>query len=125
MLDRRDRLGDIAACVLLAVSLASSGVGLVIALGLVVDVLWGRRRWRDSWILAVPLVLYGAWWLSYQHTNRLSPIRLVPRFAANEAAAAFVALFGVNPPRSSGSPFPTGGLRSVLRHIPCVASGLL
>jgi hypothetical protein len=42
-LDRRDRAGDVAAALLLALSLASSGVGIPVALGVIVGVL-GRRR---------------------------------------------------------------------------------
>src|SRR5688500_2589794 len=59
MLDRQDRLGDVGACVLLVVSLGSSGVGAAVALGLVVEIWRGRRRLRDAWIVAVPIGLYA------------------------------------------------------------------
>src|SRR5438045_469852 len=65
-LDRRDRAGDVAASLLLALSLASSGVGIPVALGVIVDVLGRRGRSRELWILAAPLILYGIWWLAYQ-----------------------------------------------------------
>ena len=41
-LDRRDRKGDIAACVLLVICVSSSGPGVAIAAGLIVEVLRGR-----------------------------------------------------------------------------------
>jgi hypothetical protein len=108
LLDRDDRVGDLAACVLLALSLASSGIGVPVALGLLVDVLWGRRRLGDTWIIAVPLALYGLWWLIYQDSNWVSAARAqgieqpvltgilrAPGFAADSAAAAISALAGL------------------------------
>ena len=48
-LDRGDRRGEAAACALVALSLASSGIGVAIAAGVLVDVLW--RRPRAAWIV--------------------------------------------------------------------------
>jgi hypothetical protein len=108
MLDRRDRAGDVAACALLALSLASSGLGLAIAAGMFVDVLWGRRVWRSAWIVAVPIALYVPWWVNYQDSNWvrvardsgidhpvLSGILQAPQFAAESAASAMSALVGL------------------------------
>lgn len=94
MLDRRDRRGDVAACVLFAVSLASSALGIVIGTGLVVEVLWGRRRRRDAWIVVVPLIFYAAWWLAYQNTGHTAPLSEIPRFVVNVAAAGLAGLAG-------------------------------
>ncbi len=94
LLDRGDRAGDIAACVLLAVSLSSSGIGIVVAVGLVVDVAIGRRRWRDAWIVVVPLTLYCLWWSRYQHTTPLRRLGLMPHFIVNVAAATLGGLAG-------------------------------
>jgi hypothetical protein len=104
MLDRADRTGDVVACALVAVSLASSGIGLMIALGVVVEILVGRRRWRDGWIFAVPLVPYVVWWVTYESPNRGSVsgawllqhnIPLVPSFAAKGAAVTLSAVWGL------------------------------
>jgi hypothetical protein len=107
MLDRRDRVGDVGASCLLLVSLASSGLGQPIALGLAVDVLWGRRRLRDGWIVAAPLAAYAFWWLVYQ-TNQTGiwphDIPLTPGFVADAAAAAISALVGL-----AGRPIEYGG----------------
>jgi hypothetical protein len=95
LLDRRDRAGDVGACVLLAVSLASAGPGLAVAAGLVVEVLL-RRRWRDLWIVAIPLALYGLWWIGYQHTLFFAhSLLLTPRFVFDAAAGALSALAGL------------------------------
>jgi hypothetical protein len=107
MLDRRDRVGDVGASGLLLVSLASSGLGQPIALGLAVDVLWGRRRIRDAWIVAAPLAAYAVWWLAYQ-TDQTGPWRqdlpLTPGFVAEAAAAAISALVGL-----AARPYEYGG----------------
>src|SRR5207248_99128 len=82
MLDRSDRAGDIAASVLLAVSIASSSLGIAVAVGLAVEVLWGRRRWRDAWIVAAPLVLYALWWVPYHDVNAFTRHNIVVSPAA-------------------------------------------
>ena len=125
MLDRGDRVGNVAAACLLALSLASSGVGIVFALGLVVDVGLGRRRWRDAWIVAAPLVLYGLWWLAYQHGTSLSPVRLVPRFVADSAAAAVGGLAGATAPRPTSLVTASGELLTWGRPLAVIALGLV
>jgi hypothetical protein len=94
LLDRRTRAADLAASALVLVALASSAVGDVFAVGVAVDLLWGRRRWRDGWIVAAPLVLYGLWWAAYQQPQRTSSITQIPAFVANAAAAAVASLAG-------------------------------
>jgi hypothetical protein len=95
-LDRRDRIGDVAACVLLGVSLASAGPGLAVAIGLVVDVAL-RRRPRNLWIVAIPIALYGLWWIGYQHTIfSAHALLLLPTFVLDAAAGAITALAGLS-----------------------------
>ena len=96
LLDRRDRAGDVGACALIAVSLASSGIGMTIAVGAVIEVAWARRRWRDAWIAAIPIALYVLWWAVYQNVNFVRhDILLTPGFVAGSAASAFSSLFGL------------------------------
>jgi hypothetical protein len=101
MLDRRTRAGDIAACVLTFGSICSTTFGVAIAIGIAVDVALTRRRWRDGWIPAIPLVLYALWALIYHPTGiKLSEIPLIPAnlvrtFAGG--AAGLVGLSGVTP----------------------------
>jgi hypothetical protein len=94
-LDRRDRLGNVVACLLVAISLASAGPGLAVTIGVIVD-LAARRRWRDLWVVAIPVVLYAIWWIADQHTsfNRHALV-LVPRFVFTAAASATSALVGL------------------------------
>jgi hypothetical protein len=61
-LERRTLAGDIAACVLLALALASFSVGVAFALGALLSIwLSGRQQWRRAWIVLVPAALYVAW----------------------------------------------------------------
>ncbi|HEX5376667.1 MAG TPA: hypothetical protein VFW48_10980, partial [Solirubrobacterales bacterium] len=63
-LERRSRGGDIAACVLLAVSLASFSVGIAFALGALFAIwLGGRAEWRRAWVVLAPAALYAIWFL--------------------------------------------------------------
>ena len=97
MLDRADRRGDAAACGLVALSLASSGLGIVVAIGVAVDVLWGRRDLRAAWIIAGPAGLYALWWLGYQDSGGITRHNLVltPGFVADAAAGALSAVTGL------------------------------
>lgn len=96
LLDRHDRAGNAGACALLMVSLASSGVGIAVVIGAAVDVLARRDRWRRSWIVVGPLVLYGIWWIGYQNTQAASGgVARAPGFIAKAASATMAALAGL------------------------------
>ncbi len=95
LLDRRDRLGHMGACVLLIVGLASAGPALAVAAGVLVDVLL-RRRPRDLWIPGIPLVLYALWAARYETTSLdLHAIPRVPTFAFHAADGVFSSLAGL------------------------------
>ena len=103
-LDRGDRRGDTLACGLIALALASSGLGIAVAAGLLVEVLWRRRQWREAWIALAPLALYAVWWLVYQDTELVrGNIVHAPRFAAGAAAGAVGALSGLTEIRVDAS----------------------
>ncbi|MGO9972065.1 MAG: hypothetical protein ACLP01_04495 [Solirubrobacteraceae bacterium] len=68
-LSRRSPRGDAIACGALIVSLASASQGVGFLAGATVLVIL-RGNWRQSiWIVAVPAVLYGLWYLKYGHQN--------------------------------------------------------
>lgn len=93
LLDRGDRRGDAGASVLLAVALASSGLGIPIAAGVLVEVLLTRRR--ALWIAVAPLAVYAVWWVAYQDTPLvLDNVFRVSGFTADAAAGALGALSG-------------------------------
>lgn len=63
---RRDsRAGDVAAALLLTVSVLSHplGLGFVAAAAVIVLLRPSPARWRSSWIVAVPAVAFAGWWL--------------------------------------------------------------
>jgi hypothetical protein len=101
MLDRRTRAADIAACALTFGSICSTSFGVAFAVGIAVDVALTRRRWRDAWIPAIPLVLYAIWALHYHPTGinwseiTLVPTNLVQTFAGG--IAGIVGLSGATP----------------------------
>jgi hypothetical protein len=95
-LERRDRLGDAAGCALLACSLASSGVGIAVALGVAIDVLAAPDRRRRAWIVVVPVVLFAIWWIAYQNAGtQASAIFDVPDVVGAFLSGTFSGLAGL------------------------------
>jgi hypothetical protein len=112
-LDRRDAVGRIWACVLLAISIASSSLGLPFAcIGLVEILLRGRGSWRSSerwknlWVVAIPVALYAVWFVIYGNLNATpghahgfglfrqnGPV--IPSYTADMAASALAGLVGL------------------------------
>jgi hypothetical protein len=95
-LDHRSRRAEIAACLGLMLSLASSGVGAAIAAGLTVDVLARRDRRRRAWIVVGPVVLYAIWWVTEQKAAlRAGSASHTPQFVAHMLAAGLSGLIGL------------------------------
>jgi hypothetical protein len=102
MLERRDRPGDIGACVLLVVSVATYTTGLTFVVGVAVSVLLRADRRRSLWVFLVPLALYAVWWLwslssdaSAESEVTASNILLIPSWVADSLAAVLAGLFGL------------------------------
>ncbi len=100
-LQREDRRGDIAACVLLTLSIAMIELGLAVAVGIAVSVLLRPDRWRRIWIFLIPIALYGCWWLwaaKFNYTAvELANVRLIPHTVTDALAAITGSVFGLNP----------------------------
>jgi hypothetical protein len=69
LLEREDRIGDLWACLLLIVGIGFGSLGISFAAAALVDVFLKRRTrgWGRLWVAAVPLLLYGAWYLGWGH----------------------------------------------------------
>jgi|GEM_PF-995827 len=96
MLDRGDRRGDLAACLLIALALASTSVGLAIALGIAVETGCKRRRLADAWIVGVPLLLYAVWWVADQQTTFYTNGWAAVRYVADSASVSLGSLLGLS-----------------------------
>jgi len=94
MLDRRDRLGDLGAMLAVAISLGSSGLGIPVLIGVVVELAW-QRDWRRWFVVVIPALLYALWYLHYGE-DEITKAGLInsPGFAEDIAAAAFGGLAG-------------------------------
>jgi hypothetical protein len=94
LLEREDRLGDIAALLCLIVSIGSSSLGIAITIGIAVELAW-QRQWRRGWIVIVPALLYLLWYLGYGE-SQVTKQELInaPGYVEDLAAAAFGGLIG-------------------------------
>jgi hypothetical protein len=101
-LERRDRAGDIGACALLVVSVATYTAGLCFLVGVAISVLFGPAPRRRLWVFLVPLALYAAWWLwslsvdsSAESEVTASNVLVIPNWVADSLASVIAALAGL------------------------------
>ena len=105
-LERRDVPGTITVAVLLAVSLASSSVGIAFGAAAGVHVLVRDDRLRRLWAVAVPGLLYLVWLMAYGDPTATSGGRTLttlakdnlpaaPGYVATAAAGAWGAITGL------------------------------
>ncbi len=97
LLERGTGPADAAACALLVLAISSTSLGLAFAIGIAVELALTRCRWRDAWIVAIPLVLYAIWALHYR-PNQIdgTAIPTIPLNIAKAAAAALSSLAGLS-----------------------------
>jgi len=121
-LEREDRRGDVAACVLLVLSIGFSSLGVAFAAAALVHVVGHRRTLglRRLYVPAVGIALYGAWYLGYGHEaeSHLSvdnvlqaPIFVVKGLSASVGALSGLTAIGGDP---AGRPYLGFGLLVVL-----------
>jgi hypothetical protein len=93
--DRGGRRADALACGALVFSMASSSLGVPMALGVAAELLVLGRR-RTLWVPGIPLALYVLWYLGYGESTITSEgvLHAAP-WATSAAAAAAGALFGL------------------------------
>ncbi|HXW78161.1 MAG TPA: hypothetical protein VEJ84_01615 [Acidimicrobiales bacterium] len=111
LLDRCDRVGDALAALCLAISVASSGFGLVFIAGVAAEQVWsgmaGRRDlgeasyrpspFRRVWVIVPALILYLAWYLHENvHDAVLSRIDEVPHYVVQSAGYGAGTLIGIH-----------------------------
>jgi hypothetical protein len=102
-LQRDDRRGEILACVLLAVSVATIELGLSFAVGIAAWLLLRHRvgALRRAWIVVIPVALYALWWIWArrfgQSETDAGNIHLIPETFLHGGAAVMGSLTGTNP----------------------------
>ncbi len=97
LLDRRRLPTDLLACLALLLAVATTSVGVALLVGAAVDVALQRRRWRDAWIVGVPLVLYVVWALHYHpSTIKLSALTSAPLDLVQTTGAAVAGVIGLS-----------------------------
>lgn len=101
-LDRRDERGDRLACLGLLVSLIFSSLWVAFAAGAALDIFLRRRErpWlRRAFIVAVPALIYIAWWIGWGHEAEsalsLHNVIRTPLWVFDSIAAAVAALLGL------------------------------
>jgi hypothetical protein len=100
-LERQTVGRDLAACVLLSVSITSHPMGLAFAAAAAVLTLSRpTERWRRAWIFLIPLVLFGAWYVFLREpaTDSVTlghQLRDVPKFEFQELAVIVASITGV------------------------------
>lgn len=124
-LDRDDRRGDVAAALLLVLSLASHSFGPVFVAGILAYLLLRPDRWRRIWIVAVPGALYAAWWvwaLKFdQGVISASNVPGLPLYMAKSLGAGLAALTGLNSDFGQVTPPVTQPTRFLTHYMPPLA----
>jgi hypothetical protein len=112
LIERRTWLADAGACALTLLAICSTSLAFAFAVGIAIDLALTRRRWRDAWIVGVPLFVYVIWTLHY-HPSLIdvSAIPTIPLSIAKAAAAALsslVGLSGIRPFEETGTSLTYG-----------------
>lgn len=102
-LRRETPAGDRVACGLLVVALAFSSLGIPFAIGAAVA-LGTAPGWRARlYVVAIPILLYGLWWLGWGHTAEshvsLHNLAGAPLYVFDAIASAVSSLLGLATPR--------------------------
>jgi hypothetical protein len=109
-IERRDRRGDVIACVLLLASLAFAEIALAFAAGVLVAIVIQRGPLRRCWVIAIPAVLYAVWYAVYETGPSflsLQNVALSPAYVVDGFASSLGSLLGFGTPTYFGG---EGGL---------------
>lgn len=107
-LERDDERGDAWACLLLTLSIAFGSVGLCFVPAAALDVFFKRRRrgLRRSYLVAVPVLLYLAWFAGWGHTAEhhltLHNVLVSPQYVFDGLASSIACLLGLATGVNSG-----------------------
>jgi hypothetical protein len=99
-LEREDRRGDLAACLLFVLASWGFEMSFAFVVGGAVSILLRGDRWRRIWIVAVPLAIYLIWkaWSSKYGGGSglsLSNVLWIPAYFVDSIGVISVSLFGL------------------------------
>ncbi|MGE5335956.1 MAG: hypothetical protein ACM3JL_00865 [Nitrososphaerota archaeon] len=109
-LDREDTTGDVLACVFLAVAAGFSSLGVAFMAAAAVHLFVNRRErgLRRAWFVAIPVVLFGLWYLGWGHDaeNHMSLRNVLdsPRYVVEGMAVSLESLLGLSKAPTEGPP---------------------
>jgi hypothetical protein len=109
-LDRDDRKGDLLACVFLLLSAGFSSLGIAFMAAAAVNLLQRHRErgWGRAWFVAIPVVLFGLWYLGWGHDAEshmsLRNVLDSPRFVLEGLAVSLESLLGLSKAPIEGQP---------------------
>lgn len=96
----RGTAADVGACALLVASVAWSSIGIAFMAAVAVELLLDPVRRRRLWIVAIPIVLYGLWYLGYGGDDASRPLASniveIPQYVLDSAAAAVAGIAGLS-----------------------------
>lgn len=109
-LEREDSRGDASACMFLVLSLGFNSLGVAFLVAAVVALVQDREGWlRRSYVVAVPALLFGAWYVGWGHAAgnevTLRHALEAPRYVLESVGAALEAVLGLSTSRP-GEPAP-------------------
>lgn len=108
-LEPASRRGDLAACASLVLSAGFSSLGIPFLVGAAVAVALRPRgrRLGSAWIVAIPALLFGAWYLGWGHEAEshmsLENALQAPKYIAEAISANVGSTLGLNPDPTSGA----------------------
>jgi hypothetical protein len=109
-LDREDTMGDVFACVFLAIAAGFSSLGIAFMAAAAVHLFQHRRDrgWGRAWFVAIPVVLFGLWYLGWGHDAEshlsLRNVFNSPRYVVEGMAVSLESLLGLSKAPIEGRP---------------------
>lgn len=112
LIESGSRRTDLGACVLLCIGVATYSIALAFVVGVAAAIVLSGGRSR-LWVVAVPALLYAAWWLwapaSGENHGSLANMLLLPAWGFQSLGAILAALSGLEFSFSTTSPPATVG----------------
>jgi hypothetical protein len=112
MLERHDRIGDLAAMALLLTALFFFDLGIPFVAAATVELAFGRDRWRRAYVVAVPTAIWLIWYAGWGHNAHtfisLSNFARSPSYIVDGLSASIASWVGLGTGAYDASPLDWG-----------------